>query len=112
MERDVAFRIHPAHVAKVGCVDDQRIALPMPDRVSAVVRRYVVAVFTSIGGNNFEAVEGLRQQYDKLRSLNDLADKAYIYEAHVQRAERRRHASQRRVVLVAQGLSLFHSPWL
>src|SRR6476646_482089 len=88
MVRYPAFRGDPVRVDKVRLIDNQRVAFPMSHGVSAIGRRDIVTMRPSVGGDNLEAVVGLRQHHYELRSLDDLSDSAHVKEAHIQGAER------------------------
>src|SRR5580658_3258451 len=100
MERYPPFCGDPGVIGKVRLIDDESIALPTAHRVSTVGRRHVVAMWSSVEGNNLKPVKGLRQHHHEFRSLDDLSHTPNIEEAHTQSTERGWKAMQRRVVLV------------
>ena len=104
--RHAPFRRHPGVVGEVRRIDDEHVAVPAADRIAAIGGRHIVAMRTSVGRDQTEPVIRLRQHHDHLRRRDDLSDRADVPEADVQRAERRRHAAQRRIVLVAERLRL------
>src|SRR5882724_6234243 len=106
MERYPAFRVNPARVGKVRFIDNQRIAFPMTNAVSAIGRRYIRATRSSVNGADLETVVSFRQHDQKLRGLNDLPYSADVEETNIQSSERRVGATQRRIIFIGERFRL------
>src|SRR4029453_6498250 len=64
--RDTTFRRHPGVVGEVLRIDDEHVAVPAADRITAIRRGLIVTMRTSVVRNQTVAGVGLGQLEDHL----------------------------------------------
>jgi hypothetical protein len=57
-ERDATLGRQPRVVGEIRDVDDERVAVPTPDRIASIRRRLVVAMRPTVGRHELIVVKG------------------------------------------------------